>query len=504
MARIIGTEDDDVLIGGPDDDVIRGLGGNDDLSGRNGDDRLTGSAGDDFLNGGNGDDRLAGNDGKDRLEGGGGADILLGGDGNDILDGGRGNDLIEPGSNSGFGDRVLGSQGNDTIDISGGGSAYWFDYGGLSENLKIKVFKKSGSVDKGALGTDRILGIDSFSGSGGITVIGGSGDDILRANVAEGVFVRMIGGDGSDRFVGGDGFDQMLQRANGDIGVKVQVESYKNGMNGTAIDAFGNEDTFRQINEVRGSTADDILRGGSGRDRFAPYEGNDIVNGKRGDSDLVVYGQVTVTSVNIDLGARTGEIVMTAGTFTDILRGIEQVIGSRNGNDTILGSDADERFTGLGGDDLLSGLGGEDALLGGDGDDTLRGGDGDDKLDGGDGNDFLSGGNDDDRMFGGRGRDTLSGGDGDDLLVGGKSRDVLRGGEGADIFEFTKGDGRNDEISDMVLGEDVIRIDSDAAGFGDLTITNEADGARVAFDNVEVLLSGIDADDLGASDFLFV
>ncbi len=285
MARIIGTEADDVLVGGPGNDVIRGLGGNDDLSGRNGDDRLTGGDGDDILNGGNGDDRLAGNDGDDRLEGGGGADTLLGGDGNDTIDGGRGDDLIEPGSNRGFGDIILGSQGDDTIDISGGGSAYWFDYGGLSENLTIKVFKKTGSVDKGALGTDRILGIDSFSGIGGITLIGGSGDDIIKANVAEGLFVRMIGGDGSDRFVGGDGFDQMLQRANGDTGVKVQVKSYKGGMNGTAIDAFGNEDVFRQIDEMRGSTADDILRGGSGRDRFAPVEGNDVVNGRGGDFD---------------------------------------------------------------------------------------------------------------------------------------------------------------------------------------------------------------------------
>ncbi len=55
----------------------------------------------------------------------------------------------------------------------------------------------------------------------------------------------------------------------------------------------------------------------------------------------------------------------------------------------------------------------------------------------------------------------------------------------------------------MTLGEDVIRITDGASSFGDLTITDETDGARVAFGNAAVLLVGIEAGDLGASDFLF-
>lgn len=503
MARIIGTEGDDVLIGGSGNDVIRGLAGNDDLNGRNGDDQLVGGDGNDTLTGGNGDDRLVGGDGSDILNGGGGADRLQGGDGSDTLDGGRGDDLIEPGSNTGFGDVILGSRGDDTIDISGGGSAYWFDYNGFTEDLTIKVFKKTGSVDKGALGIDRILGIDTFSGGGGINLIGGSGNDVIRANVAEGVFVRMIGADGADRFVGGDGYDQVLFRANGDIGVKVKVESYKGGMNGTAIDGWGNEDVFRRVDEVRGSTADDILRGGSGRDRFVSYEGNDVVNGGGGGFDTIRYNQVTVKSVDIDLEARSGEIVMTAGTFVDTLRGIEIVSGSREGADTILGSDADERFTAFGGDDVLDGRGGDDVLFGGDGRDKLRGSDGDDRLAGEDGNDFLNGGDGDDRLFGDRGNDKLNGGSGADLLVGGRGRDTLIGGADADTFEFASGDGRRNEISDMTLGEDTIRITAGATAFGELAITDVDGGARVAFDNVAVLLVDIDSGDLGAGDFLF-
>jgi Ca2+-binding RTX toxin-like protein len=340
-------------------------------------------------------------------------------------------------------------------------------------------------VDKGALGTDSIIGLDAFFGGGGLNLIGGSGDDIIKANVAEGLLVRMIGGEGADRFIGGDGFDQVLLRANGDIGVKVQVKSYKNGMNGTANDAFGNKDTFQKIDEVRGSTADDVLRGGSGRDNFVSYEGNDIVNGRGGALDGIRYNQVTVQSVNINLENQTGEIVMTAGTFTDTLRNMEVISGSREGNDILVGSDADERLTTFAGNDLLSGRGGNDRLFGGDGNDSLRGNEGKDRLYGEDGNDELSGGDD------------------DDTLAGGKGRDTLEGGAGADTFEFATGDGRNNRITDMTPDEDVIRILDGAASFEDLSISNNGDDAVVAFSNVRVFLEDVDSATLDAGDFLF-
>jgi Ca2+-binding RTX toxin-like protein len=467
MAKFIGTENDDVLRGGSGNDVLRGLGGNDDLSGRNGNDRITG------------------NDGDDILKGDGGADRLNGGDGNDILDGGKGSDLIEPGSNVGFGDVVLGSRGNDTIDLSGGGMAYWLDYGGLAQNLKITVNKTGGTVDKGALGTDSIIGLDAFFGGGGLNLIGGRGNDIIKANVAEGLFVRMIGGEGADRFVGGDGFDQVLLRANGDIGVKVKVESYKGGMNGSAIDGWGNQDVFRRVDEVRGSVADDRLIGGSGRDNFVSYEGNDFVNGRGGAFDAIRYNQVTVQSVNIDLENRTGEIVMDAGTFTDTLRNMELISGSREGNDIIRGGDAGERLTAFAGNDVLSGRGGEDRLFGGDGNDDLRGNDGND------------------RLFGENGKDVLRGGDGDDTLVGGKGRDTLEGDDGADTFEFSTGDGKGNRITDMTLGEDVISIRDGAASFADLDISSNGDDAVVAFSNVRVILEDVDSTALDAGDFLF-
>lgn len=503
MARIIGTENDDRLVGRSTDDVIRGLAGNDDLSGRNGDDVITGDDGNDTLVGGSGNDRLVGGNGNDRLNGGNGSDRLIGGDGNDILDGGRGDDLIQPGSNTGFGDIILGSTGNDTIDISGGGSAYWFDYGNLSENLKIRVFQKSGSVDKGALGKDTITGIETFAGSGGLNLIGGSGDDIIRASLSEGLFVRMIGNDGADTFIGGGAYDQVRWRADGDTGVSVRVTDYKGGMGGTAIDAFGNTDTFRRIDEIRGSSADDVLRGGSGWDRFDPDAGNDIVNGRGGDRDVVRYNQETVKNIVVDLEARSAVVEWNSGTYTDTLRNIEWVFGSRSGNDSIAGDDSGENFRTFAGDDLLSGRGGDDTLFGGDGKDEIRGDDGNDRLFGERGNDFLSGGGGKDKLFGDQGNDRLNGGDDADLLVGGRGRDVLIGGADADVFEFATGDGRGNEISDMTLGEDTISITAGATAFEDLRITDVDGGARVAFSNVAVLLTGIDSGDLGAGDFLF-
>ena len=293
----------------------------------------------------------------------------------------------------------------------------------------------------------------------------------------------MIGGDGATAS-SGDGFDQMpaRERRHPREGAG---ESYKNGMNGTANDAFGNKDTFKKIDEVRGSTAEDVLRGSSGIDKFANSEGNDIVNGRGGAFDAIRYNQVTVQSVNINLEDQTGEIVMTAGTFTDTLRNMEVISGSREGNDIIVGRDADERLTTFAGDDLLSGRGGNDRLFGGNGNDDLRGNDGKD------------------RLFGEDENDALSGGDDDDTLTGGKGRDTLEGGDGADTFEFATGDGRNNRITDMTLGEDVIRILDGAASFADLDISNNGDDAVVAFSNVRVFLEDVDSAALDAGDFLF-
>ncbi|NJO42514.1 MAG: S8 family serine peptidase [Cyanobacteria bacterium CRU_2_1] len=73
----------------------------------------------------------------------------------------------------------------------------------------------------------------------------------------------------------------------------------------------------------------------------------------------------------------------------------------------------------------------------GDGNDYLIGNDADNPLDGGRGNDTLRGARGNDGLDGNKDNDMLIGGDGDDGLLGGAGNDRLTGGGGSDRFQFS-------------------------------------------------------------------
>lgn len=98
----------------------------------------------------------------------------------------------------------------------------------------------------------------------------------------------------------------------------------------------------------------------------------------------------------------------------------------------------------------INGTAGNDSLLGSNGDDKIFGLAGNDVLQGFRGNDTLSGGANNDILFGFAGNDTLRGGSGNDTLVGtdprnptltGDETDTLIGGSGADRFVLGNGFG---------------------------------------------------------------
>ncbi|MBC6443174.1 MAG: hypothetical protein GDA53_08655 [Rhodobacteraceae bacterium] len=124
----------------------------------------------------------------------------------------------------------------------------------------------------------------------------------------------------------------------------------------------------------------------------------------------------------------------------------------------------------------------------------LRGKKGRDTLEGGEGQDFLSGGN---------ARDILTGGRNSDRLQGGRQDDRLTGGTGQDTFVFKNNHGR-DTITDFTPGKDTIEIRG--AEFSDLTIKKwkQGTGARVEWEEGEILLEGVDRDDLTEDNFEFV
>ena len=107
-----------------------------------------------------------------------------------------------------------------------------------------------------------------------------------------------------------------------------------------------------------------------------------------------------------------------------------------DGNNFIIGDDANNTINAHGGIDSVQGGFGNDLVDGGAGNDALYGQEGKDTLNGGDGNDALFGGNLADVLNGGAGIDALAGGTGNDVLDGGDDTDtdILSGGAGEDTL----------------------------------------------------------------------
>lgn len=152
---------------------------------------------------------------------------------------------------------------------------------------------------------------------------GGSGDDVLR------------GDRGADFLYGNPGYDA-ASYSRDPAGVTVDLAA------GRATDGWGNTDRLFSIEDVFGSSFDDVISG----DRKSNF-----LNG-RGGSD--------------------------------------EIDGGRNGDQLVGGTGADNLSGQGGGDDLIGGRG-RDKLVGGSGSDELRGGGQSDVLNGGRGNDLLIG-----------------------------------------------------------------------------------------------------------------
>ncbi len=233
-----------------------------------------------------------------------------------------------------------------------------------------------------------------------------------------------------------------------------------------------------------------------------------------------------------------------------------EIKGTR-GDDNLYGGDGNDRLSGDKGDDRLDGKAGNDRMYGGDGNDLLCGGTGADHMSGGKGNDTyavddrkdeisesrgegidmvkasisyslgkniedlilvgtqhlngtgneldncLTGNSGNNILKGGNGQDILKGGDGNDILMGGKGKDQMTGGSGEDIFVFERSG--HDTVTDFRDGEDKIDVRSlsGVERLSDLAIWQAGHDAVIWHKFDLMILKGVDASDLGSSDFIF-
>lgn len=512
-------------------DFLFGFGGNDTLNGDSGNDLIIG-------------DSFAPNDGgfgNDILNGDNGDDILIAGGGNDTLNGGTGNDIL-------FGDYFLGLGFDIPLNF---GDIPIQDFSipnirifpGVTadvavSNVRLRIGNFTIPIGSGNEGNDFLsagAGNDLVFGDlGNDTLNGDEGNDALYAGAGNDI---LNGGQGDDILSGDDGIDTVTYRLDpGSVTVTLGTLSIP-GL-GSAKDGFGNQDQLSGIENVIGSSfndlitgdtnnnvitagaGDDIVSAGGGNDTLFGEEGNDFLDGGDGDDvlngglggDILIGGlfgsdtasySTSVIEVSVSLTTGTG---ISGDARGDWLIDIENLEGSNFGdiltgnfsNNIIRGLGGDDKISGEAGDDLLNGQLGNDFLFGGLGNDQLFGeadrdvlfGEaGNDQLLGGDDLDELDGGAGDDRLFGEAGNDKLFGKEGNDQLFGGTDNDTIDGGTGVDILW---GDGGND----ILLG----KAENDALNGGD------GNDELYGDEGDDILEGGIGQDQLygGASRDLFV
>ncbi|HEX6331003.1 MAG TPA: hypothetical protein VF129_06910 [Actinomycetota bacterium] len=330
--------------------------------------------------------------------------------------------------------RVLGSTGADLVTAGAGG-------------INLNANETTPDVDVAVTGTPSI------------EIDGADGDDVLSigGGAATGNAVRgtLRGGLGNDTLVtgapgsaidGGDGTDTVDY--SGAIGLDVNLAT------GQVTHEAGGNDTLTSIESFVGSP---------GNDHIVGTEGDDTIDGGDG-VDEIDYG-ASSTAVVVELRRQSA-----TGQGTDVLRNIENVIGTAS-DDVLTGDDEANVLDGGTGDDTIDGGGGGDELVGGDGDDTVsfrssgsgvtvdlkKGtaeGAGTDTLDAfervtgspkadeitGDGKaNLLEGVAGNDRIFGRAGDDRIRGGNGNDFVLGQGGDDVVRGEKGRDQHNGGKG-----------------------------------------------------------------
>jgi Ca2+-binding RTX toxin-like protein len=291
-------------------------------------------------NGGDGEDTLTGSDLADRLIGGKKNDTVTGNGGDDTL-------VWNPGDDSDVND---GDIGTDTIEVNGGN---------VGETFAVKP-----STTPRRVQFDRTPPTPNPPGNFSLD-IGSSerldmnlngGDDTFTADAgldALGFKIDVDGGEGNDNIDGSDGAD-LLKGGNGD-------DTIVPDDNPAGTRDVANGDAGDDTMVWNPGDDDDVNEGGEGDDTSE-------VNGGSGDEDFTVKPSATAGRVafdrinnpfNVDIGT-TEHLVVNAGDGDDTVKGskglaglIESELSGDEGNDTIRGTDGEDRLNGGKGFDLI-------------------------------------------------------------------------------------------------------------------------------------------------------
>ncbi|MEZ8142712.1 hypothetical protein [Enterovibrio sp. FF113] len=503
--RAYGASGDDTII---DSELAIGAGGKDIIfANAHTADVAIGGAGNDWVEGFGGD----------LVSGGSGNDVLVSFGKNDTLQGGTGDDvLLIEGSTAdstrlfgGAGDDYLSGNGKDQL-LIGGSGADIFHFGHSILRSEDVIPNETPSI-----GHDRIvdfeIGVDTISID---TSLANSIDDLIIEQ--HGITTRITLSDGSTIILNKV---QATDLSTSDFAfTSANTYSDRLGDWQSYADSYwrfstaSNNDTIN-IKKIGNNTNNaEYFDGGAGDDTLTSRGGNDILAGGDGNDTFELRQEIRFSSTDTSTDIQTVQIEdFTVGTdtltisfnsynlsgfdlsmitakqvgsaavlelneyFQVVLKNfdatsfeseqVSYVIRGNNGNETLLGDDANNTISGEKGNDIIEGDGGDDTLDGGAGNDAVSGGNGNDQLWGGGGSDTLFGNEGNDKLYAEGGNDQLDGGAGDDLLVADIGNNILTGGSGEDTFkagDYEKNGSQNSQyhntVTDFEIDKDSVEI----------------------------------------------
>lgn len=282
---------------------------------------------------------------------------------------------------SAFGDTLTGSNGttltehfegmggNDTIDGLGGFDVVRYgNAGDAATGNGVKVNLVTGTASGPNAGWDILKNIEGVFGSIYKDVLTGGNAANGTNYTTDSAKLEVFRGDaGDDTLDGGAGFDR-ADYTNSQSGIVANLKLTAGSttmVTGVVSDGFGSQDKLSNIEGIRGSDFDDLLRGSDRNTHatdgyfefFEGRAGDDMIDG-RGGFDYANF-LVAPNAVNVNLA--TGVASDGYGT-TDTLLNIEGVQGSSY-NDTITGNTQANVLNGRKGADMLTGGSGKDSFV---------------------------------------------------------------------------------------------------------------------------------------------
>ncbi len=418
-----------------------------------------------------GDNRIATGGGNDTIDGGGGIDVIHSGDGNDSvayhgeeisLDGGTGNNTLvlrgqvsvnlaavdqtlndgvtvsrftnvdataltsaQPVTITGnaLANRILGGQGDMTVDGGGGadaivtgagndrvtyrGSENLIDAGGGTNTL---VLQASADIDLSAAdqtigdlstvarftnvdGSQLDNGFQALGTAGANTILGGRGEDVIDGGGGADMVLAGAGDDmvtargGETRLDGGSGNDTLVLAAtSGVTQVDFAVVAGVDQTTGDTATVLGFENLDAHLAAaamtVTGSLAGNIILTGSGADTIDGRGGADQISAGAGDDTVRYYG----TEVLLDGGSGTNTLQLRSGATINLANSDQTsndfatVSGFTHIDGSTLGTLQSVNAQGSSDANVILGGAGADVIDGGGGTDTVRAGAGDDTV----------------------------------------------------------------------------------------------------------------------------